>query len=211
MKEWEGKSWDYIIFKMGSKQITTRWTDFQRWTDFPNGRWLNIEAIKFFISFGDLRHKFFWWWLRFGSFVWLRGMIRIPIKLSLKVIIFLRNVAKILIKEKTILRAFYNLKFLGKVLIKGQIELITRLFEQILGKLLVKEKVSLKVLYSLFQVLGRVLVRGLTTLKTFYKVKIYGNNKINGSVCCSQYFVWTRFATWQDWVQATGGKWYFQC
>jgi len=94
MKEWEGKSWDYIIFKMGSKQITTRWTDFQRWTDFPNGRWLNIEAIKFFISFGDLRHKFFWWWLRFGSFVLLRGIIRIPIKLSLKVIMILQNVAK---------------------------------------------------------------------------------------------------------------------
>jgi hypothetical protein len=42
-------------------------------------------------------------------------------------------------------------------------------------------------------------------------LQIRGDVKVQGDACITQYVSWRHFSTWQDWANATGGKWYYKC
>jgi hypothetical protein len=61
------------------------------------------------------------------------------------------------------------------------------------------------------QVLRLIKVLGVCNLFMQIFVRGVGNIKVQSGVCVSQYVSWRHFGTWQDWANATNGKWYYKC
>jgi len=61
------------------------------------------------------------------------------------------------------------------------------------------------------QILGLVKFLGGCKLVTKYLVNGSGSIKVQGKSCVTQYVSWQHFKTWQEWANATGGKWYYMC
>jgi len=52
---------------------------------------------------------------------------------------------------------------------------------------------------------------GFCMMQGIYRLKSAGNIKVQSNFCISQYISWQHFGTWQDWANATNGKWYYRC
>jgi hypothetical protein len=152
MKDWFGKAYDYIVQTLGNLIIKQKWTDYKKWTDFTEGRWITPEILKEAIQYSNPPYKFFVWWLRYAVFI--MGKIIINIKIAGTIGI----------------RAVYKLNVPGTVKIIGLCNLIVKIL-----------------------------------------ISAFGNVKIQGNACISQYVPWYRFSTWQEFANATNNKWYFKC
>jgi len=69
MKDWQGKNYDYIILSLGNLIVIQRWSDYKKWTEFPDGKWCTSEIFKAIERYESPQYKFFWWWLRFANFI----------------------------------------------------------------------------------------------------------------------------------------------
>jgi len=153
MRDWLGKTWDFLVESVGGLIARQRWVDYKKWTDFPDGRWVSPEMMRTIESerYENPPYKFFWWYLRFGNFI-------------------------------------------GKIL-----EVL-----KVLGQ-------GLAIIRLPLQILGVIKVLGFCNVIVRFFIQASGNVKVQGNACVTEYVSWQHFGTWQDWANATGGKWYYKC
>jgi hypothetical protein len=77
-------------------------------------------------------------------------------------------------------------------------------FFKVLGK-------GLAIIRIPLQILGIEKILGICDVTIKIPLQISGNVKIQGTSCVTQYVSWQHFKTWQEWANATGGKWYYMC
>jgi hypothetical protein len=70
---------------------------------------------------------------------------------------------------------------------------------------------ALVLIGTLLQILGVVRILGVCNVMMQVIVQSSGNLAVQGLACCMQYVTWQRFSTWQEWANATGGRWFYQC
>jgi hypothetical protein len=85
MKDWMGKSYDYIIERLGSLITKQKWKKFKKWTDFPDGKWKSLEMTKETFNYSDPPYKFFWWWLRYYGIIKEHKIDKTEMKLEIEV------------------------------------------------------------------------------------------------------------------------------
>jgi len=211
MKDWEGKSYDYKVQSLGSLIVTQRWTDYKRWTDFPDGKWYPPEVFEAIERYENPQHKFFWWWLRFANFVGkvfgvlkLGKIERISVHYFLQVLVSLRQTGSCFV------RAIYRLQLLDSFKVLGQGLGFLRFWVKSVGVFKVLGK-GLAIIRIPLQILGIEKILGICDVTVKIPLQISGNVKIQGASCVTQYVSWQHFKTWQEWANATGGKWYYMC
>ena len=213
MRDWLGKTWDFLVESVGGLIARQRWVDYKKWTDFPDGRWVSPEMMRTIESerYENPPYKFFWWYLRFGNFIGkILEVLKVSIMGKISVYYFLRSLASLrqrgicLLKVNYKLQVFNFLKVLGQGLGSLRFWLIPKGVLKVLGQ-------GLAIIRLPLQILGVIKVLGFCNVIVRFFIQASGNVKVQGNACVTEYVSWQHFGTWQDWANATGGKWYYKC
>jgi hypothetical protein len=211
MKDWQGKSYDYKVLRIGNLIAIQRWTEYKKWTDFPNGKWGTLEMFKAIERYEDPPYKFFWWWLRFANFVRkILGILKLGKIEKISVHYFLQALASLKQAGSCFFRAIYKLQLLNSLKVLGQVLGSLKFWINPVGFLKALGQ-GLAIIRISLQILGIEKVLGICSVIIRILVQPSGNVKIQGISCVTEYVSWQHFGTWQDWANATGGKWYYMC
>jgi hypothetical protein len=211
MKDWFGEAFDYLIQNLGNLIVPQRWTDYKKWTDFPNGKWITLEMLRAIGNYANPPYKFFWWVLRFAIFFGkILGVLKVLITEKISIHYSLQSLASLKQTGICWFRVIYKiqisnlLKALGQGLESLKFWIISTGILKTLGQ-------GLAIIRIPLQILGIEKVLGICNIIIRIFLQIFGNVKIQGSSCATQYVSWQHFETWQEWANTTGGKWYYMC
>jgi hypothetical protein len=211
MKDWQGKSYDYTILRLGNFIVPQKWINYEKWTDFPEGKWITQEMMKAIEYYENPKYKFFWWWLRFANFVRkILGVLKLKGDIKFFIPYFLQVLAKLEQTGSCLFRVIYKLQLLNSLKVLGQglaqlkFWIISTGIFKALGQGLVIIRISL-------QILGIEKILGICNVIIRILLQISGDVKIQGASCATQYVSWQHFGTWQEWSNTTGGKWLYIC
>jgi len=211
MKDWFGKAYDYLAQTLGSLIIKQKWTDYKKWTDFYNGKWCSPEMFETIEGYEEPQYKFFWWWIRFANTVRkIFGVLKLGKSEKISVYYFLQALINLKQTGSCFFRTIYKLQLFNSFKVFGQGSVLLKFWPESIGilKFLSQE---LAIVRILLQILGIGKILGICSITTIILLQISGNAKIQGASCVTQYVSWQHFRTWQEWANATGGKWYFMC
>jgi len=211
MKDWFGKAYDYLVQTLGSLIIRQRWTDYKRWTDFTDNKWITPEILKEVIQYSNPPYRFFNWWLRFANFVGkVFGILKLGKIERISVHYFLQALINLKQTGNCFLRAIYKLQSFNSFKVLGQGLGSLKFWTESVGILKVLGQ-GLAIIRIPLQILGIEKILGICNTIIRILLQIFGSVKIQGTSCVTQYVSWQHFKTWQEWANATGGKWYFMC
>ena len=214
MRDWFGRAWDFIIQSVGSLIVRQRWTDYKRWTDF-GGWWLSKAEYKWVVlneKIQNPNYKFFWWWLRYAVFIVgkIIGRVKAFGAVGIRGVYRLNVLGVVKGLGSCVMRGVYRLNVLGRCGVQGSVLSGIRCWLYFSGLLKVLGR-GLAIIRIPLQVLGLVKFLGVCNLIMRVFVGGSGNIKVQGKSCVTQYVSWQHFKTWQEWANATGGKWYYMC
>ena len=214
MKDWLGRAWDFVVQGIGGLIVRQRWTDYKQWTDF-GGSWLSktdYQSVDLIEELKNPPYKFFWWWLRYAVLI-IGGVLG---RIKAFGIAGVRGVYKLSVLGaisglgSCVMRGIYRLDILGNCKVQGVVSSWFKYWLYPLGFLKILGQ-GLAIIRILLQVLGVAKVLGACDAVLRMFIGGVGNIKVQGSSCVSQYVSWQHFGTWQDWANATNGKWYYKC
>ena len=214
MRDWFGRAWDFVVKSIGGLAINQRWVDYKRWTDF-GGSWLpkaGYQLAGYDERFRKPSHKFFWWWLRYAVFIVEKviGRVKAFGVVGVRGVYRLNVLGVVKGVSSCVIRGVYRLDVLGKCKVQGAISSWFRYWIYFSGLLRILGQ-GLAIIRIPLQVLGLVKLLGICNLIMKVLVSGSGNIKVQGKSCVTQYVSWRHFNTWQEWANATGGKWYYMC
>jgi hypothetical protein len=214
MKDWLGKAWDFVVQSIGGLIARQRWTDYKQWSDF-GGSWLSkveYSTANLVKEFRNPSYKFFWWWLRYAVLIigGVIGRIKAFGVVGVRGVYRLDILGPVRSLSSCVMRGVYRLNVLGRCKVQGGASVWFKYWLYPLGTIKILGQVS-AIIRVLLQVLGRIKLSGICNLIMRIFVSGSGNIKIQSNSCVSQYVSWQRFVTWQDWANATNGKWYYKC
>jgi hypothetical protein len=214
MKDWLGRTWDFLVQGVGGLIVRQRWVDYKQWGDFE-GSWIPKSDYKPIDLYEEIRnpiYKFFWWWLRYVVFIVgkISGVVKVVSVGIVRGVYSLVILVVIKPSGLCLMRVIYRLRSLGSIKVLGQglgslkFWIIPKENLKVLGQ-------SLAIIRILLQILGIEKVLGICSIIIRIILQASGNVKIQGASCVTEYVSWQHFGTWQDWANATGGKWYYMC
>jgi hypothetical protein len=214
MKDWLGKAWDFVVQSIGNLIVKQRWSDYKQWTDF-GGSWLakiDYKLINLNEKIRNPSYKFFWWWLRYAVLIIgnIVGLIKMDRIAGIRGVYRLSILGSIRSLGFCAMRGVYKLNVFGSCKVQGIVSSWFKYWLYPLGLLKILGQ-SLVIIKIPLQVLGLTKILGVCNLIMKIFVGGSGNIKIQSSSCISQYVSWQHFGTWQDWANATNGKWYYKC
>jgi hypothetical protein len=214
MKDWLGRAWDFVVQSLGGQIARQRWTDYKQWTDF-SGSWLAKVEYKSIDLNEEIRnpsYKFFWWWLRYAVLIigGVIGRIKAFVVIGVRGVYRLDVLGSVRSFGSCVIRGIYRLNILGRCKVQGVISSWFKYWLYPLGLLKILGK-GLAIVRIPLQILGLMKLSGICNLIIRILVSGSGNIKIQSNSCVSQYVSWQHFGTWQDWANATNGKWYYKC
>jgi hypothetical protein len=214
MRDWLGRAWDFLMQTAGSLIARQRWTDYKRWTDF-GGSWLpkvEYKLVDLNEGIKNPSYKFFWWWLRYAVFIIGKvvGRIKAFGVAGVKGVYRLNISGVVRCLGSYVVRGVYKLSVLGNCKVQGVVSSWFKYWLYPLGVFRILGQASAIIGIPL-RVLELVKVLGICDLVMRIFVGGAGNIKVQSSLCVSQYVSWQHFGTWQDWANATNGKWYYKC
>ena len=211
MKNWQGKNYDYIILSLGNLIVIQKWSDYKKWTDFPDGKWCTPEMFKAIERYENPQYKFFWWWLRFANFVkGIFGVLRLGEIENISVHYFLQILTNLKQTGSCFFRAIYKLQLLNSLKVLGQGLGSLKFWTNPIGILKALGQ-GLAIIRIPLRILGIEKVLGICSIIIRSFLQISGNVKIQGTSCVTEYVSWQHFGTWQNWANTTNGKWYYMC
>jgi len=211
MKDWFGKAYDYLVQSLGNLIVPQKWTDYKKWTDFSDGKWITLETLRTIGNYANPSYKFFWWYLRYAIFVRkISGILKLgkiektSVHYLLQILTNLRQTGMCLFKAIYKLQIFNLLKVLSQSLSSLRFWIISTGTLKTLGQ-------GLTIIRIPLQILEIIKVFGFCDVIIKILVQTFGTVKIQGNACATEYVSWQHFGTWQDWANTTGGKWYYMC
>jgi hypothetical protein len=214
MRDWLGRAWDFVVQSVGNLIVRQKWKDYKRWSDF-GGSWLakvDYKSVDLNEEIKNPKYKFFWWWLRYAVFIIGRivGRVKVFGMVGIKGVYRLNILEVFRCLGSCMMRGVYRVSILGRCEVRGVVSSWFKYWLYPLGLFIILGRVEVIIRIPL-QILGLIKVLGVCNLIIKIIVSSSGNIKVQSNSCVSQRVSWQHFRTWQDWANATNGKWYYKC